>query len=88
MDEHKNGILTASWDIVSPSFFPNEAAYAAASRDVLQPWTAGQASTYRKRFTKNGKKVVSSPGTSLEVKDKTGDSEVCIIRNRHRATRQ
>ena len=57
MDEHKNGILTASWDIVSPSFFPNEAAYAAASRDVLQPWTAGQASTYRKQFTKNGKKV-------------------------------
>jgi len=57
MDERKNGILTASWNIVSPSFFPNEVAYTAAEKDVLQPWTAGHTTTYRRLFTKKGKKV-------------------------------
>jgi hypothetical protein len=57
MDERKNGILAASWQIISPSFYPNEAAFQAAERDVLQPWTAGQAATYRKQFTKKGQKV-------------------------------
>lgn len=57
MDERKNGITTATWNIVSPSFFPSEAAYQAAERDVLQPYTAARTSSYRKVFTKNGKKV-------------------------------
>jgi hypothetical protein len=57
MDERKNGILTASWKIVSPSFFPTEATYAAAEKDVLQPWSAGHTATVRKQFTKKGKKV-------------------------------
>jgi len=57
MDERKNGILTASWNIVSPSFFPTDAAYQAAERDVLQPYVSGHTSTYRKLLTKKGKKV-------------------------------
>jgi len=57
MDERKNGILTASWQIVAPSFFPTEAAYQATERDVLQPWGTGRTTTYRHQFTKKGKKV-------------------------------
>ena len=57
LDERRNGILAATWKIVSPSFFPTEAAYASAERDVLQPWTAAHANTYRRRFTKTGRKV-------------------------------
>jgi hypothetical protein len=57
MDERKNGILIASWHIVSPSFFPTDATYAAAERDVLQPWAASHTATFQKRFTKKGKKV-------------------------------
>jgi hypothetical protein len=55
--ERQAGIVTAGWPIVSPSFFPTEAAFQAAERDVLQPWTAGKAVTYRRQFTKKGKKV-------------------------------
>lgn len=57
MDERKNGITTASWNIVSPSFFPTEAAYTAAEKDVVQPWTTGHTATFRKQFTRTGKKV-------------------------------
>jgi hypothetical protein len=57
MDERKNGITTASWQIVSPGFYPDEAQLQAAERDVLQPWTAGQSTVYRRQFTKKGKKV-------------------------------
>jgi hypothetical protein len=57
MDERRNGILTASWTIVSPTFFPTEASYLAAERDVLQPWTQGNVTTFRRQFTRKGKKV-------------------------------
>jgi hypothetical protein len=59
MDERKNGIVTASWDVVSSSFFPPEAALEAAERDVTQPWAAGHTSVFRRQFTKKGKKVWS-----------------------------
>jgi hypothetical protein len=57
MDERKNGITTASWQVVSPSFYPDEAALQAVERDVLQPWTTGHSTVYRRQFTKKGKKV-------------------------------
>jgi hypothetical protein len=57
MDERRNGILTAGWEIVSPTFFPSEGLLQAAERDVLQPGTAGHATTFRRQFTKNGRKV-------------------------------
>jgi hypothetical protein len=55
--ERQAGILTTSWPIVSSSYFPTEAAYAAAERDVLQPWSAGRTVTYRRQFTRKGRKV-------------------------------
>jgi hypothetical protein len=50
MDERKAGILTASWSIVTRSFFPDAAALAAAERDVLRPWTASRKVVQRRVF--------------------------------------
>jgi hypothetical protein len=52
LEERKVGITTATWEIVDPRFFPNEAALAAAERDVLQPWSAHRKSTFRRTFGK------------------------------------
>ncbi len=57
MDERRAGIFTGGWQIVSQSFFPDDAALQAAERDVLQPWTAGQRAVFQTRFTQKGKKV-------------------------------
>jgi len=57
MDERKAGITTASWPIITPSFFPDEAALSAAELDVLQPWTAHRKSVFRRSFPKNAKKA-------------------------------
>jgi len=54
MNERKAGITTARWQIVAPSFYPNDAALQAAERDVLQPWTTGQRSVYRRQLTRKG----------------------------------
>jgi hypothetical protein len=65
MDERKAGITTASWRIVDSSFFPNEAVLQAAERDVVQPWTAGRTTSFRRMFGKSTKRVwwipVSTP---------------------------
>jgi hypothetical protein len=65
MDERKAGITTASWRIVSPSFFPNEAALVAAEHDVVLPWTVNRKSSYRRVFGKRTSKTwwipVSTP---------------------------
>jgi hypothetical protein len=57
MEERKDGITTATWSVVSQSFFPDEAALAAAERDVLSPWTAGRKVVHRRVFAKKTKKV-------------------------------
>jgi hypothetical protein len=57
MDERKDGITTATWEIVSRSFFPDEPALAAAERDVLTPWTANRRIVERRVFGKSTKKV-------------------------------
>jgi hypothetical protein len=57
MDERKVGITSATWDIVSRSFFPDEPALLAAERDVLTPWTASRRLVERRAFGKNTKKV-------------------------------
>ena len=57
MDERKAGITTATWPIIAPSFFPDEAGLLAAESDVLQPWLANQKSVFRRTFAKGGKKV-------------------------------
>jgi hypothetical protein len=50
MDERKAGIPTASWQIVSRSFFPTEAALVAADADVLQPWAAARTTVSTRVF--------------------------------------
>jgi len=57
MDERKAGIATATWPIIAPSFYPDEAALQAAERDVLQPWRAGKRTLFSRVFPKNTRKV-------------------------------
>jgi hypothetical protein len=57
MDERKDGVTTATWNIISRSFFPDETALAAAERDVLTPWTANRQVVHRRVFGKRTKKV-------------------------------
>jgi hypothetical protein len=64
MDERKNGITTATWRIVDSSFYPDEAALQVAERDVLQPWTAGRTTVFRRTFGKATKKVWWIPLTT------------------------
>jgi hypothetical protein len=51
MDERKDGILTGTWQVVGPSFYPDEAALQAAEQDVASPWTAGQTIVKRKQLS-------------------------------------
>lgn len=57
MDERKVGITSATWPIVAPSFYPNEAALQAAEQDVLQPWTAASTRSFTRVFGKRTAKV-------------------------------
>jgi hypothetical protein len=57
MDERKVGITTASWPIVSSSFFPGEAMLQAAEQDVLSPWRAVHTATSTRVFGKRTPKV-------------------------------
>lgn len=57
MDERAAGITTATWPIVSRSFFPNGAALDAAEQDVLQPWTVQRTTVTTRVFRKKTAKV-------------------------------
>ncbi len=57
MDERKAEITTATWPIIAPSFFPDEAALQAAELDVLQPWTDNRVSKHARAFGKSTKQV-------------------------------
>ncbi len=57
MDERKAGITTGGWQIIAPSFYPDEPALQAAERDVLQPWTAARRVVSSRTFAKTAKKV-------------------------------
>jgi hypothetical protein len=61
MDERKAGITTATWPIISQTFFPDEAELLAAERDVLQPWVRGSVTTARRVFGKRTPKVWTFP---------------------------
>ena len=56
MDERRAGITTARWPIIAQSFYPTDAAYLAAERDVVQPWTAPRTSVLTRVFGKKAKK--------------------------------
>ena len=57
MDERKVGVTTATWPIVAPSFYPNEAMLQAAEQDVVSPWTAPRTQTSLRAFGKRTPKV-------------------------------
>ena len=59
--ERRGGTPEAPWEIVSPSFYPDEVALAAAERDVVQPWTGPTRTTYRTRFTRSSRKSWTIP---------------------------
>jgi len=87
MDERKAGITSATWPIIAPSFYPNEAALQAAERDVLQPWSAGKTTLFTRVFGKATKKVwwISLPTVldgDLQVSATVpngSDSEVALV---------
>jgi hypothetical protein len=92
MDERKAGITTASWRIVSSSFFPTEEALAAAEQDVLQPWTASHTTSATHVFGKRSAKVwwmrLSTPlDGSLRINAAVpggGTYEVALVGANHR----
>ena len=57
MDERKAGITTATWPIIAPSFFPDDAALQAAELDVLQPWTVNRVSKHTRTFGRSTRRV-------------------------------
>src|SRR5262249_18401411 len=57
LQERKAGITTGSWQIVSPTFFPSDAALQAAEQDVLQPWTGPHATVVSRTFGKKTRKT-------------------------------
>jgi hypothetical protein len=57
MDERKAGITSATWQIVAPSFYPDETALQAAEQDVVQPWTASRTAVSTRVFGKRTPKV-------------------------------
>ena len=57
MDERKVGITTATWPIVSSSFFPNGAALQAAELDVSQPWATPRTTVSTRVFGRRTPKV-------------------------------
>jgi hypothetical protein len=61
MDERKAGVTTATWPIISRSFFPTETMLLAAERDVLEPWAKGRVTTARRTFGKRTPKVWTIP---------------------------
>lgn len=64
LEERKVGITTGTWQIMAPSFFPDDAALLAAEQDVLQPWTKGSIAGFRKTFGKRTAKVWWIPLTT------------------------
>ena len=61
MDERKAGATGSGWELVDPSFLPNDFALQAAERDVSQPWTATSKTVLRTTFTPKGKRIWTTP---------------------------
>jgi hypothetical protein len=59
--ERRAGVVGAPWEIVDESYLPDEAAFAAAERDVLRPWTSPRRRAFEHRFTKTGRKKWEIP---------------------------
>jgi hypothetical protein len=95
MDERRAGITTAHWQIVGPSFYPSEAAIAAAERDVLQPWTKRTTQTLKKTFGRHTRVWWIPLATPLDGElrlsatlPRDGDYEVALVSGNRRTVVQ
>ena len=85
MDERKVGITTATWQIVAPSFFPNDVALQAAELDVVQPWTAQRTTVSTRVF---GRRTRRRSGGSRSRRSSTaicGSARRCRTAGRTRS---
>lgn len=96
MDERKAGIGTATWPIIAPSFYPDEAALQAAERDVLEPWARGTTASFRRTFGKKTKRVWWIPLTTpldgelrlTAALPRNGTHEVALVAANRRTVRE
>jgi hypothetical protein len=57
MTEREAGITTATWPIISQSFYPTAAALQAAEQDVVSPWVKPRTLAFTRVFGKKTAKV-------------------------------
>jgi hypothetical protein len=57
MDERKADITIGSWPIIDSSFYPSDAAVAAAEQDVIAPWAAPRVLRFTRAFGKKTTRV-------------------------------
>ena len=90
MDERKDGITTATWPIIAPSFYPDEAALQAAERDVLQPWTKPRTTLSRETFGRRTAKACGGSRSRRRSTATSGSARPCrgaVARGRSRRRR-
>jgi hypothetical protein len=61
VDERRAGAVGSGWTLLDASFRPDELAFQAAERDVLQPWASSTRLVARHRFTTKGKRLWLMP---------------------------
>jgi hypothetical protein len=66
LNERKSGRAETSWDIVSQSLYPTDAALAAAEQDVVSPWAQSPASTQTVAFTRTARSRTVTVQTPLD----------------------
>ncbi len=59
--ERKAGVSGSSWEIIDSSFYPTEAALAAAERDVVQAWVSPTTTVSSTRFRRQGRRSWTVP---------------------------
>jgi len=57
LDERNASATGSGWQIIDSSLYPDDAALEAAENDVLQPWTIGRKTVFRRTFPARGKRV-------------------------------
>ena len=61
LDERRAGATGSGWEIIDSSFYPDETAFQAAERDVLQPWATPRTTVLTNRFAQKTKRVWTIP---------------------------
>jgi hypothetical protein len=61
LQERRAGATSFAWDIIDGSFYPTDAGFQAAERDIDQPWGGPHTVVYKKSFARRGKRVWTIP---------------------------